>query len=163
MGLGLLAQVAARQGRLDESLALVDRACPLVDDEPALARTRGEAFAQVWRWSEAVAPLAEAVRGAPLDDAGLVALALALGSAGDPERALSVAREGLALQPRDPDLLRIQSLSATALGAPDAARAREAFLAWRVPDDGPRFRAACSRTVPGCAVERTPVHTHWLK
>jgi tetratricopeptide (TPR) repeat protein len=163
MGLGALAQVAARQGRLDEALGLVDRACPLVDDEPALSRTRGEAFAQVWRWSEAVEPLSQAVRGAPLDDAGLAQLALALGSAGDPERALAVAREGLALQPRDPDLLRIQSLSATALGSPDAARAREAFLAWRVPDDGPRFRAACSRTIPGCAIERTPVHTHWLK
>ena len=162
MALGVLAQVAARQGRLDEALSLLDRTSPLVTDEPALARIRGEAFAQVWRWSEAAGPLAEAACGAPLDDTGYVQLSLALGSAGDPSRAFLAARDGLLLQPRDADLLRIQSLSATSLGLLDAGPARESFLAWRVPDDGPRFRAACSRTVPGCALERAPVHTHLL-
>ena len=75
-------------------------------------------------------------------------------------KALSAATRGLALQPRDADLLRAQSL---ALGtvhadADTCARAEQAFLERRVPDDAPAVRARCSKNVPGCALERNPVH-----
>jgi hypothetical protein len=90
-------------------------------------------------------------------------LALALGSAGDDRGALDAAQRGLSLQPRDPDLLRVQALSLEALRGPRAVEAREVYLDHRVADDTPRVRARCSANVPGCALERNPVHVHPLR
>ncbi|MCU0659886.1 MAG: hypothetical protein MUF64_32860 [Polyangiaceae bacterium] len=163
--LATLATVAARQGRVEETEQWLGQAAALVPGAPALARIRGEAMAQVWRWQDAVGPLREAAQQAPLDDGLQAQLALALGSAGQHAEALEVARRGLVLQPRDADLLRVQALALDALGgAPDETRAaRDAYLTCRTPDEAPRVRGACSRDVPGCALERNPVHVHPMR
>jgi tetratricopeptide (TPR) repeat protein len=163
--LAALATVAARQGRVEETETWLRQAEALAPGSPALARIRGEALAQVWRWQEAVGPLREASSKAPLDDGLMAQFAVALGSAGQNEEALEVARRGLFLQPRDADLLRVQALSLDALRADPALvrEAREAYLTCRTPDEAPRVRAACSRDVPGCALERNPVHTHGMR
>jgi hypothetical protein len=90
---------------------------------------------------------------------------VALGSAGEPEAALDATARGLLLQPRDADMLRVQALALEALGAGEAEteRAKSAFAAFRPPDDAPQVRAGCSKTVPGCALERIPVHVHGMK
>ncbi|NUQ76557.1 MAG: hypothetical protein HUU21_23705, partial [Polyangiaceae bacterium] len=72
---------------------------------------------------------------------------------------------GLAVQPRDHDLLRVQALALDKLEAPED-RASAAFEAWRavqVADEIPRVRARCSAKVSGCANERNPVHTHAMR
>jgi hypothetical protein len=163
--MGLFAQVAARQGRTDEVMQWLDRAGALAPGHPALAHTRGEALSNVWRWKEATAPLAEAVAGAPLDYGLWMHLSVAYGSAGDPVEALDAARHGLALQPRDPDMLRTQALALEALHAPpdDVEHARAAYLAFRTPDDAPKIKSQCSMKVPGCALERIPVHIHPMR
>lgn len=125
----------------------------------ALAKTRGDALAQVWRWTEAAQAYAAAAALAPEDVTVWQALAIAQASAGNVQEALAAAQRGLALHPRDADCLRVQALALTSLPADDAARARalQTALDWRVPDDGPRAKALCSKNVPGCADLRNPV------
>jgi hypothetical protein len=163
MVLAALAWLPAHEGRTADALAQIDGAERFAPGHPALAALRGSALEQVWRWTEAAAPLRTAAAAAPLDDGIAARLAVALGSAGEHGAALTEAVRGLALSPRDPDLLRVQALSLRALGAPEADAAQEAYLAHRLADDAPEIRTACSAHVPGCALERIPVHLHVLR
>jgi hypothetical protein len=78
---------------------------------------------------------------------------------------LEATSHGLALNPRDADMLRVQALALERLGAPpaDVTRAREAFARWRPPDDAPAVKNGCSRQFPWCALERLPVHVHAMR
>lgn len=165
MAKALLALLAARQGRPEEALSLADDAEVDAPGHPFLLRVRGEALAQVWRFGDAAPWLDAAARRAPLDDTGWSRLAVVLGSANRPSAALEAARSALVLFPRDADALRVQSLSLDALGAPqpECEAARAAFLERRLPDDGPAIKGKCSAKVPGCALERDPVHVHLMK
>lgn len=156
------ARLEGRQGRLDAALADLARAEELVGPRPAIHRMRGDAYAQVWRWSEAAAAYALAADGAPLDDTRWADLARALGSAGQDREALDAARRGLAIQPRDESLLRSQYLAIDRLGLPRVDVAREAFLLHRAPDELPSLRIDCARAYEWCAEERIPIHVHVL-
>ena len=160
--LALLAKIAAREGRPDDTFALAAQAELLLPGHPALAALRGEALALTWRWVAAIPHLVRAAAAAPRDDRAQTALATALASANRPAEALAAARRGLALTPRDHDLLRVQALSLRALGAPAALveEATQAWLAVRPTDDVPGLRGRCQKLDPGCARERVPVHTH---
>jgi hypothetical protein len=135
--MGALAMLAGRQGRVDEALKWIDGLSKLVPQHPAISYLRGEALSQVWRFEQSAIPLG----------------------------ALEAVRKGLVLQPRDHDLLRIQALSLGALGAPE----KETSLAWdewqkvRPADVIPSVKAKCSKNVPGCALERSPVHIHVMR
>ncbi len=165
MILTTLADVAGREGRTDDALSYADRAEELIGAHPAIARARGDALAPVWRWAAAGAAYTRAAELAPIDDTRWAALAVAAGSAGDHATSLEAAQRGLALAPRDPDCLRAQALALDALGAEDAltSAAMDAYFAHRVRDDAPGVRARCSAGVPGCALERVPVHAHALE
>lgn len=165
MILHALAQVAIREGRTEEALQRLDDAQALLPDQPAVPHARGEALGNVWRWRDAVAPLQQAALASPLDDVLWSHLAGAEGSADDPRAALEATAHGLALAPRDADMLRVQALALERLGAPadEIARAREAFARWRPPDDAPAVKNGCSRQFPWCALERLPVHVHPLR
>ena len=160
-----LAMLAGRQGRVDEAVKWIDGAARLVPNHPALSYVRGEALSQVWRFEQSVVPLGEAAEKTPGDDAVWVMLATARASAGDPRGALEAVRRGLEVQPRDHDLLRIQALSLGALKAPES----ETNVAWdewqkvRPADVIPSIKAKCSKNVPGCALERSPVHVHTMR
>jgi hypothetical protein len=165
MVMALSAQIAVRQGRTEEALSWIDKASVALPGHPALAHIKGEAFSSVWRWKEATTPLRQAADATPGDDVLWMHLAVAYGSAGDPAQALEASKHGLALQPRDQDCLRVQSLALESLHAPqdEIDRARQAYVTFRNPDDAPRVRSLCSKTVPGCALERIPVHVHPLR
>jgi tetratricopeptide (TPR) repeat protein len=165
MATGALARLAAEQGRTGDAIALLDKADALAPAHPALARLRGETQAIPWRWGDAAPSFQEATVGAPKDDALWARLAVMWGGAGRDRDALEAAQRGLLLQPRDADMLRVQALSLRALGAPAdvTARADDAFLAHRTPDVAPRVRSRCARDVPGCALERLPVHVHEMR
>jgi hypothetical protein len=160
-----LAQVAIREGRTDEALGYLREAERLAPGEPAIPHARGAALGDVWRWKEATEPLASAAEASPLDDLLLSHLAIAYGSADEPGAALGAVARGLALNPRDSDMLRVQALALERLGAPreDVARARDAFASWRPPDDAPAIKNACAKGFAWCALERVPVHVHVMR
>ena len=165
MVLDALAEVSIREGRTDEALRSLDEAEALVPDHPAIAHARGAALGNVWRWQEATSPLRVAALASPLDDTLWSHLAVAYGSADEPRDALDATMHGLALSPRDADMLRVQALALERLGASpeDVARARDAFARWRPPDDAPAIKNACSTRYPWCVLERLPVHVHPMR
>jgi tetratricopeptide (TPR) repeat protein len=160
---GLRAQIAARQARAEETFDAAARAdaealaAGLPSPHPAMDRARADVLASGWRLAEAAPLFDRAARGAPRDDAAWAQAAIAFGSIGDRNAALEAARMGLAMQPRDADMLRVQAL---AVSDPEADAA---FLERRAPDDAPSIRAKCSARVPGCAIERIPVHVHTMR
>lgn len=161
--LAAIAWLEAHEGRTEEALRRIDQAAVFLPDHPALTHLRGEALSLVWRWGEAVGPLHASALAAPRDDSAWMHLALALGSrGGDDRKTLEATSAGLRLQPRDPDLLRVQALSLRSLGQGSTA-ADAAYETYRPADDVPRTRGACSVKVPGCALERNPVHVHALR
>jgi tetratricopeptide (TPR) repeat protein len=155
----LLARVAARQGRLEDALAEASRAQAWVGDQPAIQRVRADAYSQVWRFEPAAGALAAVTRVSPFDTDAHRELGRTLLSAKQPREALAAAQAGLALQPRDEALLRVQALALEAEGAPDAAAARNAFLFYRDADDANSSRLACDKQQPQCARDRMPVVT----
>jgi hypothetical protein len=164
MLVGAMAAVAIREGRTEEVLALLDEAETLAPGHPAIARARGQALGNVWRWTDSANALEQATLASPLDDALWGQLAIARGAAGDPAAALSAAAHGLRLAPRDTDALRIRALSLEGLdaGQDEIDLAREAFEQWRPPDDAPAIKNACAVRSAACALERVPVHVHSL-
>jgi hypothetical protein len=157
-----LALIAARQGRTADALAYLDDAETLAPGHPALAAIRGEALTRVWRWDEAIAPLRAAAGKAPENVGAWVALSIALGSIGRDREALDAAARGLALDPRNGALLRVQALSLEALGAP-FEHALDAYDRHRDTDDAPHLRLACAGASADCARERQPVHVHDMR
>lgn len=155
--------VAGRQGRTDDALALLDEARALLPADkqpPVLDYAASDALARVWRWEEAEAFAERATVKAPLNTLAWVMLARARGSLHDDRGALEAARSGLAISPRDPDLLRSQATALRALDPTLADLALAAFDRFRAPDGVSALRMACAATSPRCAREREAGHTH---
>jgi Cytochrome c554 and c-prime len=161
LGLG---QLEGRMGRTAAAVAWLDRAEREMPGHPAIAYARGAAFARVWRWREAADAFTAAMHKAPGNAGGWGQLAMSLGSIEREREALDAARRGLALAPRDADLLRVQALALRGLGAaPDwSDSALHAYDQHRPPDQAADLRIACVGAVPLCASERDPVHVHEL-
>ncbi len=153
------AAIAGKRGQTDEALALLAQAQVLLGEQAALLKTRGDLYAQVWRWPPAAEAYEQAAALAPTDVTLWQALAMARASAGAVEQALIAAQRGLALVPRDADCLRVQALALAELGAPPVVREQTlaAALFWRLPDDGPSAKGKCSKRIAGCADRRNPV------
>lgn len=158
--LAALGAVAARQGRVDEALALADRVEALAPQHPFPHLLRGRALAKVWRWEQAVPHLERAFEASPGSPTLAGELALAYGSAGKHREALAVAAKALPRRPRDAALLRAQALALQALGDPRAEAALELYFDHREPDVQPHLGADCGERDPACARERVPVHVH---
>jgi tetratricopeptide (TPR) repeat protein len=152
-----LGVVAGRRGQLALALEHLERAQAQLGPTAAVLRARGDASAQVWRWSEAAAAWRAALQRAPNALGLWQSLAMAEASLGHPREALAAAQGGLALLPRDGDCLRVQALALRQLGRAESTSALDAALTWRAPDDGPQAKARCSALVPGCAQRRNPV------
>jgi tetratricopeptide (TPR) repeat protein len=159
-----LAQVASKQGRVDDALALVAQARALLPPPgpPVLEAIEADALARVWRWEEAVEPARAVAAKAKQNSHAWVIAARCDGSVGDNEAALAAATAGLELSPRDPDLLRSQATALSALGRPEAAAALAAYDRFRSPDASAELRISCAADSVRCAREREQGHTHVL-
>nr|HEX4317699.1 multiheme c-type cytochrome [Kofleriaceae bacterium] len=159
-----LAQVASKQGRVDDALAMVAQARALLGAKqpPVLDAIAADALARVWRWDDAAAPARACAAKAPQSQAAWVVLARVLGSLGDDRGALAAASSGLELAPRDPDLLRSQATALAALHLPDADAALAAYDKFRSPDNSAELRIQCAGEHSRCARERELGHTHVL-
>jgi tetratricopeptide (TPR) repeat protein len=159
-----LAQVAGKQGRADDALALIASARPLLPSPgPAvLDAVAADALSRVWRWQDAIAPARACTERAPANSGAWTVLARALGSTGDNAGALAAANRGLELVPRDPDLLRSQAIALAGLGRREADAALAAYDRFRSPDSAAELRIHCAADSARCAREREQGHTHLL-
>jgi tetratricopeptide (TPR) repeat protein len=159
-----LAQVASKQGRASDGLALIAEARPLLSSSgPAvLDAVAADALSRVWQWQAAVGPARACTERAPGNSGAWIALARALGSIGDNPGALAAATRGLELAPRDPDLLRSQALALAALHRSEADAALAAYDRFRSPDNSAELRIHCASDSSRCAREREQAHTHLL-
>ncbi len=160
-----LAQVASKQGRADDALALVAKARALLPPPgpPVLEAIESDALMRVWRFAEAVAPAAAAATKAPANSYAWMMAARCYGSVNDNAGALEAATKGLELAPRDPDLLRSQATALAALQRPEADAALAAYDRFRSPDNSAELRISCAADSPRCAREREQGHTHVLR
>ncbi|MCZ6806256.1 MAG: multiheme c-type cytochrome [Deltaproteobacteria bacterium] len=158
----LLARLASIQGRTDDAVAATRRAEVLVGPNPVFDRVRGDAYARVWRWSEAVDAYRRVAEASPGDWTAWRALAQAYGSLTDDQNALIAADAGLRLAPRDQSLLRSRWLALSGLGHSDAALAEEVWLRHRSPDSAPKMLAACERNHVRCRTDRQPIPRYTL-
>jgi hypothetical protein len=159
-----LATVAARQGRAEDALALVEQARGLLAPAapPVLDAIAADALMRVWKWDDAIAPAAALAAKAPQNVAAWVMLARCYGSVGDDASALAAAVKGLELAPRDPDLLRSQATALAALHRPEAAAALAAYDRYRSPDSSAELRISCAADSEPCARAREQGSTHPL-
>jgi tetratricopeptide (TPR) repeat protein len=165
MVLYVLAQVDIREGLTGDAMDHLDEADALAPGELSIERARGQALADIWQWQSAVGPLRAASLRTPLDDSLFSQLAVALASANDPAGALDAVTRGLALSPRDADMLRVQATSLDAIGSAssDIGVARAAFAQWRPADDVPALKNRCSKRFDWCAQERIPLHVYRMR
>ncbi len=174
-----LGWVASRQGRADDALAEVATARSLLakaaghamTDPPVLDAIEADALSRVWRWEEALAPAKKCTELAPRNARAWVVYARVLGSLGRDTDALAATAKGLALSPRDQDLLRSQATALTSIAehAKDPRRqdrlrglARDALAAfdrYRSPDRSADLRIQCAADSPRCARDRESGHT----
>jgi predicted Zn-dependent protease len=159
-----LAQVASKQGRADDALALIAEARPLLPapGPPVLDAVAADALSRVWRWQDAIAPARACAERASANAGAWVVLARALGSTGDNAGALDAATRGLELTPRDPDLLRSQAMALAGLHRGEAPAALAAYDRFRSPDTAAELRIHCAAGSTRCAREREQGHTHLL-
>jgi tetratricopeptide (TPR) repeat protein len=160
-----LAQVASKQGRADDALALVAQARALLPQPgpPVLDAIESDALMRVWRWQEAIAPAAAMTQKAASNSYAWMMAARCYGSVNDNEAALAAATKGLELAPRDPDLLRSQATALAALKRPEADAALAAYDRFRSPDNSAELRISCAADSSRCAREREQGHTHQLR
>lgn len=157
------AQVTGRQGRTDDAIALYAQANALTPDHPAISYGEAMAYMQVWRFEDASASLSK-ISAKVDDDRVWRQLAIAYGSASQPERSLQAAQRGLALEPRDSHMLRSQLLAYRQLNAKEewVTQASDAFDVFKRDTDAPGIKSKCSSTADWCRRERIPVHIHEL-
>jgi hypothetical protein len=158
----LRARLSSAQGRPNEAAAFTERAEAWIGPNSVLDRVRGDAYARAWRWSAAAEAYQRVADASPLDPRAWRDLARAYGSLSDDLNALSAANAGLRLTPRDESLLRSRALALESLGRPEAAAAKERWLAHRAPDAQPQLLAACEQKHQRCRRDRQPIPHYTL-
>ncbi|MGD8824364.1 MAG: multiheme c-type cytochrome [Myxococcales bacterium] len=158
----LSAQLASRQGRPTEAVALARRAEALIGPSPVLDRVRAEAYARVWKWARAAQAYERVTRASPFDWRAWRDLAQAYGSLSDDRKALAAAEAGLRLAPHDEGLLRSRALALRGLGRPEAELAEAQWLSHRAPDDQPALLFHCEQAHDRCRTDRQPIPHYTL-
>jgi tetratricopeptide (TPR) repeat protein len=158
----LRARLSSAQGRPNEAVAFTRRAEALIGANPVLDRVRGDAYARAWRWKQAAEAYRRVVDASPVDWHAWRKLARAYGSLSDDQNALSAADTGLRFAPHDEGLLRSRALALGSLGRPDAALAKERWLAHRAPDAQPQLLNVCEKEHQRCRRDRQPIPHYTL-
>jgi predicted Zn-dependent protease len=164
MVLAQLGWVASKQGRVNDAFALVAQArAVLGKNPPVLDAIIADALVRRNRWPEALAAAKACTQSVPKNTAAWSIYARVLVAIGDYVDALAAARRGLALSPRDPDLLLSQATALAGLDDPQAPIAQAAYVRFRTPDDAATLRIRCATQSERCWRERNPVQTLTLR
>ncbi|MGM0556887.1 MAG: multiheme c-type cytochrome [Myxococcota bacterium] len=157
-------RVFARQNRTEDAIPEFDAAEEIIGAHPAIELAKGRAYEKVWMFPQAV-PAYRAAAELQGDDRIWRGLAYNLGSMDEHRASLEAAQKGLAIEPRDKDLLRAQLLALRGLDAPkeDVEAAAAAYDKYKADEEAPHIRIVCSDDSEVCRRERLPVHVHWLR
>ncbi|MCA9668670.1 MAG: tetratricopeptide repeat protein [Myxococcales bacterium] len=153
-----LGSVSARQNRTDEALRWFAKAQALVGAQPALDFARARAEQRRFHHRAALGHYERAANKSH-DERVWRGLGTCAGTVFDANRSLGAAHRGLALEPRDPDLLRLQLLALRRLGAPAAqiAAAASAFDSHKRDEAFGAIRDRCLKDQARCRRERQPI------
>ncbi len=158
-----LARIALRQSRVEDAHGLLNTAQQMDPRSVVPDYLRALASADVWHFSDTIAPLFRVRAALPQHPRTIELLANALGLEGRHQEALSLVFQGLNIDPERPQLLNLMAMELRSLNAEsEAVSAREAYERHRFHDGVPRLRSKCKRDVPRCQRESEPVHTHPL-
>ena len=164
-----LGWIAAKQGRKADTLAHIARVRELLGvpgDKPGpavLDAIAAEVHIKLTKWEDAVAPAEACTKAVPQNVAAWAVYARVLVAVGRHADALAAAVKGLALNPRDPDLLRSQATALAALRDPKAEAAQTAFTRFRFHDEAAGLRIRCIKGSDRCRRDRNQVATIVLK
>lgn len=164
-----LGWVAAKQGRKDDVRGHITRvrellALPEGAPGPAvLDAIAAEVHIKLTSYEDAVAPAEACTKAVPQNVAAWQVYARVLVAVGRFEDALAAAVTGLALNPRDPDLLMSQATALAALKDPKAPAAQDAFTRFKFHDESAGLRIRCIKGSDRCRRDRNQVQTIALK
>jgi predicted Zn-dependent protease len=164
-----LGWVAAKQGRKPDALAHIANVrellgTPAGESGPAvLGAIEAEVNIKLTKWDDAVAPAEACTKSVPQNVGAWAVYARVLVAVGRHSDALAAAVKGLALNPRDPDLLRSQATALAALKDPKAAAAQDAFTRFKFHDEAAGLRIRCIKGSDRCRRDRNQVQTLVLK
>lgn len=155
-----LGRVLGRQGRAKDAMDQYAHAETIVGPHPAIHFGRGDAYHRVFQFKEATAWYEKAAQLAD-DDRIWRELAIASGSMMEAKRTLEAAQRGLAIEPRDPHLLRNQMLALKKLKAPEDAQkqAHKAYTTFERDEQAPNIQDVCAAKDDQCRKGRIPVPT----
>lgn len=158
-----LARIALRQSRVEDAHSLLDRAQRLDPRSVVPDYLRALASADVWRFSDTIAPLFRVRAANPEHPRTIELLANALGLEGRHNEALSLLFQGLNIDPERPQMLNLMAIELHSLQAEQqSTAAREGYERHRFNDGIPRIRTLCKRNIAHCQRESEPVHVHLL-
>ncbi len=151
-------KILGNLGRSQEAFDQFGFAEKLIGEHPAIHYARGTTLQRVFKtkeaseWFQKAAALQE-------DDRILRGLATAHGSAQDMYNSLLAAQKGLAIEPRDPDLLRNQMVAFRALkkDSDEAKAATEVFGEFQHDTLAPHIHNKCADRDPACKQGRLPI------
>lgn len=156
-------------GRLDAQLGRTDAALQTLLAPQTLAThaslavhvQAGHTAAHAFRWTQAHTHYVEATEAAPGSVVAWRGRSVAALADNNLIDAVFAAYTGLGLRPHDADLLRVQALARTELGATDTA-ASAAWLSHRADEDATSLHTACRDADRVCRMEADPSHVHPL-
>jgi len=160
-----LGWIAAKQGRKDDVAGHIARvrellALPAGKAGPAvLDAIAAEVNIKLTKYDDAVAPAEACTKAVPQNVAAWQVYARVLVAVGRFEDALAAAVTGLALNPRDPNLLMSQATALAALKDPKAPAAQDAFTRFKFHDEAAGLRIRCIKGSDRCRRDRNQVQT----
>ncbi len=160
-----LGWVAAKQGRADDVRGHIARvrellALPAGTPGPAvLDAIAAEVQLRLTNYEAAVAPAEACTKAVPQNVAAWQVYARVLVGVGRFEDALAAAVKGLALNPRDPNLLASQATALAGLKDPAAMAAQDAFTRFKFHDEAAGLRIRCIKGSNRCRRDRNQVQT----
>lgn len=159
-----LGRVYGRQGRVKDAMDQYALAEAIVGPHPAIHFARGDAHHRMFHFRDAAKWYQEAAKLAD-DDRIWRELAVSSGSFGDAAATYEAARKGLAIEPRDPHLLRNQMLALNRLTDNDTwkADAKQAFSDFKRDEQAPNIQDECAAKNEECRKGRIPVPVIELK
>ena len=152
----ILAKVLSRQGRSEAAMDAFDACEKLMGEHTAIDFARGLTQQRTFHNDEAVKWFKKAAAKTS-DDRIFRQLAISQGSIMHADEALKASQSGLAIEPRDPHLLRSQMLALRKKDKKQAKIAFDAFSTYKRDESEGKIRKKCIGDSEECRIARQPI------